>query len=239
MTKVKTLLLTRPEAQSRALAKYIEDRFPKTVRCITSPLLAITPTGKLPNTSDFQALLFTSVNGVEAFITAGGATNRPCYCVGARTAQVARTAGLDAISADGSATELVALVSKNNAADGPLLHVRGTHTAGDVAEKLAALGFDVRTAVLYHQDVCDLHSQATRALADGAVDAVTLYSPRTAQRFAEILQQNPDWPARNLTALCISENVAAEVDNLGLASVQVAQNPNRTEMLSLIDRFLR
>ena len=61
----------------------------------------------------------------------------------------------------------------------------------------------------------------------------------TARRFAEVLVKNPEWPKQSLTALCISENVAAEVKNLELGRVEVAANPNGAEMLALIGRFLR
>ena len=240
MTKVKTLLLTRPEAQSRALVKDIETRFPDKTKCIVSPLMTITPMGHLPDISDFQALLFTSVNGVQTFTAMGGTTIVRCYCVGTRTAKAARDAVLNAISADGAAAELIALVAGDlTPAEGALLHIRGEQTAGDIAGNLSGHGFTVHEAVLYRQDTCDLNAEAVQALANGEVDGLPLYSPLSARRLAEVLTENTDWPKQNLSALCISENVAAEVRNLSPGRIEVAVEPNGTEMLALIGRFLR
>jgi uroporphyrinogen-III synthase len=239
LTSVKTLLLTRPKAQSRALAQEIVSGFPDKATCLISPLMAITPLGDLPDTSKFQAVLFTSVNGVQAFIDLGGTTSK-CYCVGTRTMQVAQAAGLDAVSANGAAAELIALVAKElTPEDGPLLHVRGEHTVGDIAENLTALGFTVEQAVLYRQAVCELSRTAQQALARGEVHGLPLYSPLTARRFAEVLAKNPNWPTQKLTALCISKNVAAEVKNLELGHVEVATKSNGAAMLVLIGQFLR
>ncbi len=239
MTNVKTLLLTRPKAQSRTLAQNIETEFSDKATCLISPMMEITPLGDLPDTSKFQAVLFTSVNGVQAFADLGG-TAQKCYCVGTRTMQVAKAAGLDAVSANGAAAELVALVVKDlNPEGGPILHVRGEHTTGDIAEKLTAQGFTVKQAVLYTQQTCDLTDAARQALKRGDVEGVPLYSPLTARRFAEILAKNPNWPTQNLTALCISQNVASELENLTLRHVEIAAKPNGAEMLALIGRFLR
>ena len=240
MTNVKTLLLTRPMAQSRALANEIETAFPDKATCLVSPMLAITPIGDLPDITKFQALLFTSVNGVQALTDLGGATSGTCYCVGERTTRAARAAGMDAISANGAAAELIALVCKDlNPNDGSILHVRGERTAGAVAENLTSRGFTVEQAVLYSQQACDLTAAARQALVQGRVQGLPLYSPLTARLFAEILAKNPDWPTDNVTALCISQNVAAEVQHLKLRRVEIAADPNGAEMLALIGQFLR
>jgi len=239
LTNVKTLLLTRSKAQSRALVKDIETQFPYKARCLISPLMAIVPVGGLPDISKFQAVLFTSVNGVQTFVDMGGRATK-CYCVGARTAQVAQAAGMDAVSANGAAADLVALAAKDlNPEDGPLLYIHGEHTAGDIAQNLSTRGFTVEQAVLYSQQACDLTDAANQALAQGEVQALPLYSPLTARRFAKILTENPDWPMQDLTALCISQNVAAELRNLPIGHVELAAEPNGAEMLALIGQFLR
>jgi len=239
LTNVKTLLLTRPKTQSRALSQDIETAFPGKAICLVSPMIAITPTGELPNTSKFQAVLFSSVNGVQAFADLGG-TARKCYCVGSRTKQAAQAAGLDAVSADGAAAELVSLVAMElHPEGGPILHIRGEHTTGDIAENLAAQGFIVDQAVLYKQLACDLTDAAREGLAQGNVQGLPLYSPLTARRIARILKENPTWPTQKLTALCISQNVADALRDLNLGRVEIATGPNGAAMLALIGQFLR
>lgn len=239
MTKVKTLLLTRPKAQSRALVNQIETNFPDRTRCIISPLMVIAPTKNLPNLDGCQAMLFTSVNGVSAFADLGINTDLQCYCVGVRTAQAARDVGLQAISADGAAADLIALINKNLTPEvGSLLHCRGEHSTGDITASLSACGFDVREAVLYSQNSCDLTGKAQLALASGEVNAILIYSPRSAQQFHTAFA-NKKWHANNITALCISENTAAEIRSLGFECVEIAEKPDGAAMLTLIERFLR
>jgi uroporphyrinogen-III synthase len=239
LTNVKTLLLTRPEAQSRALVNQIETNIPNRTRCIISPLMVITPTGNRPDFEGCQAVLFTSVNGVEAFAKLGIVTDLKCYCVGARTAQAARSAGLDVISADGAAADLITKVNKDLIPDdGTLLHIRGEHIAGDLSTALSMQGFNVREAVLYSQNTCDLSEPATQALAAGQVNAILMYSPRSARIFGAVLA-NTKPTAHNITALCISENTAAEVRNIGFNRVEIAEKPDGAAMLALIERYLR
>ncbi len=239
MTNVKTLLLTRPMAQSRALVKEIETKFPDKAICLISPMMAITPIGDLPEPSKYQAILFTSVNGVQAFADLGG-NHGKCFCVGNRTVQAAQAAGLNAVSANGAAVELVALVERDiDPVDGPILYVRGEHTAGDVAENLIAQGFTVDQAVLYTQQECELTDAARDALAQGAVQGLPLYSPLSARRFVDIMAKNPGLPTQNLVALCISQNVAAELRHLTFGRIEIAAKPNGAAMLELIGQFLR
>ena len=240
MTSVKTLLLTRPLGQSRSLARDIETSFPGQSRCLISPLMLISPMGSLPDTSNFQALLFTSVNGVKAFATLGGTSITPCFCVGARTTKAAQDVGLNSISANGSASDLTALVlSELDPTKGPLLYVRGENAAGDVSATLSGKGFTLVQAVLYTQKPIELTEIVKQALMRGDALGLPLYSTLTAHRMVKVLKQNPDWPTENLTALCISENVGTEVRKLPFRRIEITAEPNGIEMLSLIGQYLR
>ncbi len=236
MTRIKTILLTRPKAQSLELADSLKATLPDAVKCLISPLLEIQPAGALPGLSSFQALLFTSVNGVEAFIQAGGKTDLACFCVGGRTEFAARAQGLNAQFAAGNAQSLISLVCNTlDPNHGPLLHIRGEHTTGDVVAKLTARGFSTRDAVLYRQNPLPLNSQACTAFLSGKIDALPLFSPRTARLLAVKLHENPTWPRAHITALCLSENIARELPELG--AVKIAKTPSRDEMHRLIVQF--
>ena len=240
MTKVKTLLLTRPDAQSRALAKDIENNFPDTARCIISPILKIALTGELPDLTAIQALVFTSVNGVQAYTEKHGPTGLKAICVGARTAKAARDAGLQAISAEGGASDVVALVQAQLLPDGgAILHVRGKHAAGQIAMDLQGAGYLAEEAVLYQQITQELTEQARTALSRGEIDVLPLYSPRTAEVLMVEFLQNPDWSRAGITVVCISENAAKPVRVAGFGRIEVAAAPNGTAMLSAISGILR
>ena len=237
MTKVKTLLLTRPEAQSRALAKDIEEISPAT-KCLISPLLEIAFCGGLPNISKFQALIFTSINGVQAYAKMGGDRDMHCYCVGARTATAARDIGLKVTSANGTAADIVAVILQElTPSGGPVLHVRGEYSVGDIARHLSEKGFDAEEAVVYQQKTLALSVTARKALQRGEVAGLPVYSPRTAGNLAAMFVENPMWSTHSLTALCISENVAAALREANFGHCEVADEPNGAAMLSLIERF--
>lgn len=221
--------MTRPHAQSVVLAQKIAEMAPQTT-CLISPLLEIEFTGDLPPLEPFQGLVFTSANGVRAYLAAGGPADLPAYCVGARTAGVAQAAGFGVHSADGDISGLVALLKP---LAGRFLYVRGEHVAGDLAGQI-----DVVEAVLYRQNPVPLSGEARQALAAGAVDSVVLYSPRTAALLAQELAAHADWPRDNITPLCLSRNIAARLENAGLPPAKIASRPGRDEMLALIGAFL-
>lgn len=232
------MLLTRPIAQSRVFAHEVEARFDN-VKCLISPLLEIQQTGVLPTMAPFQALIFTSVNGVQAFASRTDDRRWPCFCVGDRTTAAAKSQGFAAISANGAAPELVELVASTlSPSDGELLHVRGATAAGDIVTGLAAHGFKVRKSVLYRQIARPLSTQATKAIAAGEVDGIPLFSPRTAQLLSAILIANPAWPLDHTTAFCISPNVASVIKSLKLGPVETAETPTRSGMLAIIGTIL-
>lgn len=238
MTDVETLLLTRPAAQSRALAIDIEDRFSGKATCLISPLLEIETTGTLPDLTKFQTIIFTSVNGIKAFVDLG-AKHPHCICVGERTAKAARAHGFTALSADGAAAELIALAIDNlSPTAGPLLHVRGAHTAGDIATQLRNHGFTIEETVLYQQHALTLNQPAQHAFTSNEITAIPLYSPRSARLLLEQIIANPAWQRDRITALCISPNVSAELATSGFRTVKTASAPTGAAMLTLIGHFL-
>lgn len=146
---------------------------------IISPLLKIEILSVKQDVSKYQALIFTSENGVRAFVQSQSQSGLPAFCVGERTAKAASEAGLNASSANGTADELVAMVQKA-ALSGPLLHIRGEHTRGNIAQRIDA---QVDEAVAYQQVPVALTDEARSGLQGGGALILPLFSPRTAQLF--------------------------------------------------------
>lgn len=228
MANVKTLLLTRPQAQSERLAAQIGDA----ARCIISPLIKIENTGTLPDTG-FERVIFTSANGVRAYIAAHGPLDRPCYCVGDKTAALARTFGMFSYSAKGNAADLIKLMQA--LPTGNAVHICGEHTTGDIADTLTQSGHPTIEAVLYKQNQLTLTAEAIGALGQGLITGIPFYSPRTARILrSEIAPFN----IANITAFCLSDNVAAEIHEAGFACVLTAAKPNNAAMISILDEYL-
>ncbi|MCM2562009.1 uroporphyrinogen-III synthase [Lutimaribacter sp. EGI FJ00015] len=176
-----TILLTRPAEGSARFAEELRARLGE-VPIVQSPVLRIIGTGAQPDLSDDPVVLFTSRNGV----THCGVTpkrGQRALCVGDATAQMARAAGFDAVSASGDVEDLLRLVT-HEAPKRPLLHLRGEHSAGDLAARLRKAGLRVRETVVYDQVPVALTDAARATLNDDAPVVVPLFSPRSAQAFA-------------------------------------------------------
>ncbi|NUB45308.1 uroporphyrinogen-III synthase [Fertoebacter nigrum] len=182
---VPPILLTRPAAQADRFAALLRARMGE-LAIVTSPLLApeflATPLPAAPVTG----LVFTSETGVAGFLrlpAAASLAGLPVWCVGDQTARVARAAGLAARSASGDAAALLtAIVAAGG--KGPLLHLCGQDTRGNLAARLTGAGISTTAVTVYAQRPQGLTPGAMALLHGPAPVVVPLFSPRTAALFA-------------------------------------------------------
>lgn len=186
-SRLPAFLLTRPAVQSRRFAAQLHQRFGPDLAVTISPLLVpsfLTP--PFPQ-GPFAGLIFTSETGVAAFMAHPARPDdlpKLAYCVGARTAKAALNAGLEPVSADGDAIGLIALI-RQNGQRGPLLHLCGKHTRGDIVQTLTNAGTPTQACVLYDQTAQDLTQPAVALLRGKEAVMVPLFSPRSAALFCE------------------------------------------------------
>lgn len=220
-------LLTRPEDAARGFARQMAQALGP-VQVMIAPLTGIEWADIAPDLHGIQALVFTSRNGVLAYQRLNLPTGLPAYCVGAATARAAGQAGLQPISADGDASALIALITATGK-PGPLLHIRGAETRGDVAERLNRAGIDTKEATLYRQVTLPLPQQARALLQGNTPVVVPLFSPRSAVRFAAYAPF--DAP---LFLAAISPAVADKLHGLGARALVTAQTPDAAAMLQAV-----
>ena len=230
------ILITRPIEDAKPLADALNERG---VEVLIEPLLEIRHLdGAEIDLDGVQAVLFTSANGVRAFAALSPRRDLKAFTVGDGSAEAARQAGFPNVeSAKGDVEALAALVvDRVKAEDGILFHAAGTVTAGDLKARLEGLGYRVRRAQLYEAKIATALSPETRAnLTLGGIDAVLLFSPRTAGTFAELWQAAGAPSLARIQALCLSAAVAREIGNLGWAAVEIADRPDLPSMLALVD----
>ena len=183
-----TLLLTRPEADAETLAAALADIG---IGSLVAPMMDVVhipgPPLELGNVSGF---LLTSANGVRALAARTDNRDIPVFAVGDATAKAARTAGFVSVtSAGGDVDDLAEVVSAVCVpGNGVLLHAAGSVTAGDLAGRLEHMGYQVWREMLYEARPRDALADAARAaMADGRIDGVVLYSPRTARIFDRLV----------------------------------------------------
>lgn len=219
-----TILLTRPEAQSARFAAELRS-VSAGLNIVTAALMAprfLMPT-ILPR--KFAAIVLTSETGAEAarrISAAGFVLPDLAYCVGDRTALAATHAGFRPVSAKGNAVTLVRdLVARRVA--GPLLHVRGKDSRGDVAENLSSAGIETLSVIAYDQQEQPVSPEMLSVLRGPRPVFVPLFSPRSARIFAEkAMSVGPTAPLR-IVALsrAVAEGLALLVpDRIVIAARQ-------------------
>ncbi|MSP68246.1 MAG: uroporphyrinogen-III synthase [Alphaproteobacteria bacterium] len=234
-----TVLVTRPSEEAAALAAALTARGHGV---LNAPLLEIRPRpGVRLDLGGVQALLATSANGVRALAAATERRDLALFAVGPATATVARAHGfLRVFTAGGDVGGLAALVRATlDPAAGALLHAAGSAQAGDLAGDLGAAGFTVRRAVLYDAvAVTVLPAAVPEWLAAGRIDAVLLFSPRSARTFVSLIgRAGIAAILSRVNALCLSSAVAAEARDLPWRRVLVADGPEQPALLDLLDRM--
>jgi len=232
------VLITRPWEDAEPLARRLAAQGHE---ILIEPMLEIVPRdGPPPDLNGVQALLFTSANGVRAFARIHGGRDLPVFAVGDATAGTAREVGFATVaSAGGDVQALAVLVADRCAAsDGPLLHVAASARAGDLSGALERRGFAVRRAVLYDaRPATGLTEAATGALVGGRVDAVLLFSPRTARALVDLLTgAGLRDVCRPVVAACLSEAVAAAADGgeVRWRALRVAARPDQDALIALL-----
>ncbi|SMO98750.1 uroporphyrinogen-III synthase [Thalassovita litoralis] len=222
-----SILLTRPKDGAERFAAQLRARVGGNLRIVSSPLLDIVPIGTAPDISAYRGLILTSVNAVPF-----GAPGVKCYTVGDATADAARRAGMEPISAGADAQVLIRRILAD-APKGPLLHLRGEHARGQIAQTLTAAGIPTDERVVYAQMGVPL-SDAAQTLLNGDLPVIVpLFSPRTAGLFAkQYTGVAPVW------AVAISDAAAQELRNSPIARIFVANAPNAQAMLELIEGLI-
>jgi uroporphyrinogen-III synthase len=226
------ILVTRPLEDGMEIAARLAERGH---RALLAPLLTPRfPGGPEPGFEDIQAVLVTSANGIRALSRRTARRDLPIFAVGPQSADEARKSGFtDVRSADGDAKALAEATMRWASRDAVLLHVCAEDAPGSLAEILTRNGFMVRRCALYAiEPATTLSSEAKAALQDGTVDAVMLFSPRTARIFATLAD---GLPTDGITALCISPATAQALAPMTFARVAVAERPNQNAMLTLVE----
>lgn len=235
------ILVTRPEPDASELKAQLEDQG----HAVTvEPLLQIELLPIEAGTFEgAQAVVATSRNALRALTESPAkhaALKLAIFVVGPGTAELARALGFARIiEGAGTARELVPLIAAEiEPASGPVVHLAGETLAFDLAVALEGEGVAIQTMIVYRAHMSKaLNPQTAQMIANGALDAVVLMSPRTAAVFAELVAAaGLEDGALRLTYLCLSQAVARSLHSLGAVRAEVAPNPNAAEIIDLAGR---
>lgn len=226
--------VTRPEEDAGPLTAKLAAMGHEVVM---APLLTIRPREnvaipRLP----WQAIAVTSANGIRALPPGHDLTSFRTLTVGPQSLAAARAAGFDAQAHGGDVNGLAAFIrGELDPKAGPILYLSGAETAGDLAAQLAAGGFDCHRLVLYDAAPAMTLGAAEDALRAGRLDAVLLYSPRSAKIWRGLVEvAGLGAEAARLRHLCLSRNVAAALPADWASAISAS--PDEAAILRLLDQ---
>lgn len=232
------VLVTRPEPDAGRTAETLARRGHVAV---VDPMLKIIV--EQPPTLDLfgvAAVATTSSNSLRALdrIDPVVLGRLPLFAVGDATADLARAAGFrDVRSADGAADDLARLIARDlDPARGTILWLTGQERAVDLGALLAGHGFGVRMIEVYRTEPArTLAPETRRALREGTLDVVTVYSARTGEAYlAAAADADLTREASEVPVVAISAKAGEALRAAGF-DVRLAADPSGTAMLSAIE----
>lgn len=192
--------VTRPQPQADGTARRLEAAG---YRALLAPLLSLLPHGDPGSADGIGALALTSGSAVVVLAARPDFHHLPVFAVGNATAAAARRAGFSTVvSASG---DVEALLRRLVDSPQPVVHMAGLDHTGSLAERLASAGIVAERRIVYAMVPARALPRADR------VDAVLLYSSRTAQVFSDLRARDPmASPWRSAPCVALSEAVAAQ-----------------------------
>lgn len=224
-----TLLLTRPDPQSRGFAKAFRARFGADWPIILSPLTGIHFLDAGPVPQDADGIVFTSQNAVAGFARVTADRRLTAWCVGARTADIARKAGFEVAVGSGGAQDLAQIIIDSGAGR-RMIYPRGVTVAVDMAALLGKAGIETLPMVIYDQVECPPTAQAMAAAQGKSPLLLPLFSPRSARIAAAAF---PDLAAPLFIA-AISLAVAEAAAPLRATRLKISSEPDAGAMLDAL-----
>ncbi|HEX5006999.1 MAG TPA: uroporphyrinogen-III synthase [Hyphomonadaceae bacterium] len=178
----------------------------------------------------YDALAFTSANGVRAFAKLDPTRDRPVFCVGARTAQEALDLGFgQVVSADGDVNDLAALIENRLPEGARLLHSGNEESRGDLSGNLAEKGIQASFVATFRAAPVVRPGRRLAAHLSGkpAFDAVLIHSARAATILSQFAAGAPR--RAQLDVASISAEAAGPLAHLA-RHIQTAARPNEAAL---------
>jgi uroporphyrinogen-III synthase len=226
------IAVTRPEEDADPLRAKLEAMGHQVVM---APLMTIRPRTEveIPRRR-WQAIAVTSANGIRALPEGHGLQEFRTLTVGPQSLKAALAAGFSAEAHGGDVNGLASFIrSALVPGAGPILYLSGAETAGDLEGQLKAAGFDCHRAALYDAVPAESLGAAEKPLQNGDIDAVLLYSPRSARIWLALAEAaGLVAQAAHIRNFCLSRNVASVLPEEW--DKRVPETPDEQAMLALL-----
>jgi uroporphyrinogen-III synthase len=204
---------------------------------LVEPLFEIEPFD-VPHLPPFDALAFTSANGVRAFAKLNARRDVPVFCVGARTAEAAREAGFSGVtSADGDVDTLARVIPGALPTGARLLHSGNEESRGDLVGQLGGRGISAAFIATFRAVPSKSPGPILAAHLAGkpSFDAVLIHSPRAAKILSGFLTTDSATIGNRapINVAAISE-AAAEPLRGKAQGLEIASTPNEEALFKAL-----
>lgn len=231
------VLLTRGAEDNARLARTLAGTG---VECLDWPLLTIERLGlNEPAPDGAEAVVLTSAAAAYALPCLSANDLIPVICVGDRTAAAARAVHDGPVrSAGGNVQDLEQLITSLNFRH--VVYLRGQEVATDLAADLEPKGIRVDQRIVYAARAGGPpESHVEEALQTGALDVVTVWSPRAAAIFKQFLDAAPCWQIDRMTLIGISKKAVEPLSTAKFRAIGTARLPNADEMVKSVSAAMR
>ncbi|MEL6809523.1 MAG: uroporphyrinogen-III synthase [Pseudomonadota bacterium] len=213
--------MTRPRAASDAFVAMLSETVRARLNPVFSPLIDIIPVQSDVDMGPQDSAIFSSRNGVMAGPKGAG---RAAYCIGPATTKAALAKGWNARQVGHDADSLVEALQAMRP-EGPIVHLSGMHTRGDITGRLAQTGLNIANIAVYDQILRPLSDEARQVILNASRVIVPLFSPRSATQFVQCAPT-----LHCVQAIALSTAVAREIPGDAVHSVIVTARPDAQAM---------
>jgi len=246
----RTIVVTRARAQASDLSAALRARGADVIECPTIQIEPLSPNPEfdafIENHKEYNDLVFTSVNGVDGFVSGLVERGRDLrvlagkriVCIGPATADAFRTRGImpDAIPETYVAESLLPLFERR--IPGRVAVLRAEQAREMLPDALRKIGYSVDVIPLYRTiygkpDTTIL----VDALRSGRVDAVTFTSSSTVERFLEALDGTGIGPG-SIPGVAIGPVTAETCRERGVKLVGMSGEHTIPGLVSKLDELL-
>lgn len=229
-----TVLITRPETEALNFRDAVAALGMTTV---CDPLLTITP---LPQNFDAQpdALVATSPQAFRISYPDAW-RSLPLFVMGETSRQRAAESGFTQImSSDGEFEVLLNLITQKVPPGQKILYLRGEVIRHDLFARLPS--YAVSERIVYKTNpAASLSEQTLTLIKSGKLNVVTLFSPRSAEIFHDLLSRaGVAGASKDIKLLCLSSAVLESVKALPWQAVRVARTPDQQGMIDALQDWI-
>lgn len=180
------ILLTRPLDDALEIEKNLH------VPVIKAPLLEVEliPQQKTSLAANYTSLIVTSARSLLIFSEVPAFLQKPIWCVGNKTASMAKKLGFETIySAKNSAEELCQMImSKTKPEAEKFLHICGESLHYDIVGTLQKKGYQAEKCILYKTiPVKHFSEEILKVFTSHQVSMIPMFSRKTAETLAKII----------------------------------------------------